>query len=398
MGDAAREMLAGLLSAVRMSAPDAVAALIAERGTSLGADDVTIYLADQEQYVLVPVPSTTSKPRDPLGIDATLAGRCYRQLVLQQVDDGRQVWVPLLDGLERLGVLQMEFPHAGNQADEELLHAFAALVAEIVMVKDVYGDLFTQVRRRQPMSLAGEITWNLMPPLTFGTERLVIACVLAPAYDVGGDTFDYAVDAGTARVAIFDAMGHGLQAGLLATVAVAAYRHARRTGLDLAGTVAAVDAAVGETFAPDQFVTGLFLELDLETGHLAWHSAGHPAPLLLRGTRVVKALSAEPGLPLGLAAALGDTPHVETSSLEPGDRLLLYTDGVAEARDDKGAFFGVDRLTDLVARESAAGQPPPETMRRLMHAILDHQEGALQDDATTMLVEWQTGGQERIAP
>jgi serine phosphatase RsbU (regulator of sigma subunit) len=67
------------------------------------------------------------------------------------------------------------------------------------------------------MSLAGEITWSLMPPLTFGTERVVISCVLAPAYDVGGDSFDYAVDATTARLAIFDAIGHGLNAGLLAT-------------------------------------------------------------------------------------------------------------------------------------------------------------------------------------
>ena len=71
------------------------------------------------------------------------------------------------------------------------------MVAEIVVVKDDYGAQFTTVRRRRPMSLAGEITWNLMPPLTFGTDRVVIACVLAPAYDVGGDSFDYAVDHST---------------------------------------------------------------------------------------------------------------------------------------------------------------------------------------------------------
>ena len=63
-----------------------------------------------------------------------------------------------------------------------------------------------------------------------------------------------------------------------------------------------------------------------------------------------------------------------------------------------GEFFGADRLADLVARETAAGLPAPETMRRLMHAILDHQAGSLQDDATTMLVEWETGGEQRITP
>jgi len=248
------------------------------------------------------------------------------------------------------------------------------------------------------MSLAGEITWNLMPPLTFGTERVVISCVLAPAYDVGGDCFDYAVDDTTARLAIFDAMGHGLSAGLLATVAIAAYRHARRTGRGLLETVIAVDAAVADTFAGEQFVTAVLAEIDLGTGRMVWHSAGHPAPLLLRGSRAVKTLNSQPGLPLGLGAAWGGTPRVEVQTLEPGDRLLLYSDGIVEARDTEGEFFGANRLADLVMRESAAGQPAPETMRRLMHAILDHQAGALQDDATTMLVEWKTGGEQRITP
>jgi Stage II sporulation protein E (SpoIIE) len=398
MSDAAREMLAGLMSAVRLNVPDDVAALVADRGTALGADNVTIYLADQEQYQLVPVPTTSGGSREPLGIEATLAGRCFRQLELQDVNGGREVWLPLLDGLERLGVVQLEFAHPGARVDDELLHAFAALIAEIVLVKDAYGDLFTIVRRREPMSLAGEITWNLMPPMTFGTERVVISCVLAPAYDVGGDSFDYAVDDVTARMAIFDAMGHGLNAGLLATVAIAAYRRARRTGRTLTETVTSLDAAVADAFAGEQFVTALIAELDLTSGRLAWHSAGHPAPLLLRGNRVVKTLDSEPGLPLGLAAALCDIPAVEAESLEPGDRLLLYSDGVVEARDADGTFFGTERLADLVGRETAAGRPAPETMRRLMHAILDHQVGALQDDATTMLVEWRTGGAQRITP
>jgi hypothetical protein len=391
-------MLASLARAARLDVPDDVAALLVSSGAALGANHVTLYLVDREQYVLVPVPPDRSERLEPLVIDATLAGRCFRQLVVQEANDGLDVWVPLLDGLERLGVIQLRFPHVAVRADPEVLHDFAATVAEIVLAKGAYGDLFTLVRRRESMSLAGEITWNLMPPLTFGTERLVISCVLAPAYDVGGDTFDYAVDDTTARLAIFDAMGHGLSAGLLATVAVAAYRHARRTGRNLAETVTAVDAAVADTFADDQFVTALFAELDLANGHLAWHSAGHPAPLLLRDTRVVKALATNTGAPLGMGALLGDEPGVETQALEPGDRLLLYTDGVIEARDADGEFFGPDRLADFVRRESAAGQPAPETMRRLMHAILDHQAGALQDDATTMLVEWRTSGQQRITP
>ena len=396
--DSARQMLVGLLSAVRLSVPDEVARRLADNGRALGADAVTLYLADQEQYVLVPVPTTADPSREPLGIEATLAGRCFRQTELQEANGGREVWLPLLDGLERLGVIQLEFSDPSARVEVELLHAFAAATAEIVLAKLPYGDLFTLVRRREVMSLAGEITWNLMPPLTFGTDRMVISCVLAPAYDVGGDSFDYAVDDTTARLAVFDAMGHGLNAGLLATVAIAAYRHARRSGMDLMETVKCVDRAVGNSFAGQQFVTGIIAELDLASGTLTWHCAGHPNALLLRGTRIVKTMETEPGLPLGLGETFGDDRRLSNESLEPGDRVLLYSDGVVEARNADGEFFGVERLADLVSREAVGGQPAPETMRRLMHAILEHQSGALQDDATTMLVEWQAGGAERVVP
>src|SRR4051794_18719751 len=391
-------MLAGLPSAVRLSVPDDVAALLAESGRALGAGNVTVYLVDGEQYHLMPLPSTPGDLREPLSIDATLAGRCFRQLDLTRAHSGREVWVPLLDGLERLGVLQLEYDEPQGEVAEELLHEFAAVVSEILLVKQAYGDLFTRVRRKEPMSLAGEITWNLMPPLTFGTERVVISCVLAPAYDVGGDSFDYAVDDSTARLAVFDAMGHGLNAGLLATVAIAAYRHSRRTGLDLSETVVAGAAARAAPSGGELFAPAVLAELDLASGRLAWHCAGHPGPLLLRGTRVVKTLETDPGLPLGLGAALGRSPQVMEEGLQPGDRLLLYSDGVVEARNADGEFFGADRLADFVAREAVAGRPAPETMRRLMHAILHHQAGRLQDDATTMLVEWASGGDQRVTP
>lgn len=217
-----REMSSGLLEAARLQVPDDVAGLLVEKGRVLGADGVTVFLVDHEQYLLVPVPESDLE-REPLRIDATLAGRCFRQTELQRslAEERETVWVPLLDGLERLGVVELVLPTGVERASDDELHSFAALIAEMVLVKSAYGDLFQVVRRRRPMSLAGEIAWRLLPPLTFGTDRLVIAAVLAPAYEVGGDSFDYAVTSTTARFAVFDAMGHGLPAGLLATVASA---------------------------------------------------------------------------------------------------------------------------------------------------------------------------------
>ncbi len=225
-------------------------------------------------------------------------------------------------------------------------------------------------------------------------RRPTISGALAPAYDLGGDSFDYGVDTETARIAVFDAMGHGLEAGLLATVAVAAYRNSRRGRLKLAETAAAVDLAISERFGPERFVTAVLAELDLDSGCLRWCRAGHPAPLLLRGNKVVKTLWGNTGLPLGLGSP-GDPAE---ESLEPGDQIVLFTDGVIEARSPDGAFFGADRLADLVSRASAGGNPPPETLRRLVHSILDHQAGALQDDATAVMVEWKGQGRESLEP
>ena len=383
------EISQNLIQASHLVVPDDVPALVAEAAGGLGASDAALYLVDYEQRILAPLPSPDGSEREEVVIDATLAGWCYRTLQIQQTageDSGTRVWAPVLDGVERLGVLELAFQT--QEPDLEEVAAFAGLVAEVVISKQSYGDLFERVRRRQAMSIAAELAWNLLPPLTFGTDRLVISGVLAPVYQLGGDSFDYAVDAHTARVSIFDAMGHGLEAGLLASVAMAAGRNSRRAGMDLAASAAEIDTAIDAQFGPDRFVTAVLADIDLAGGRFRWSVSGHPPPLLLRNGRIVKALEGEIAPPLGVGGAV----VVAEEMLEPGDRVLFFTDGVVEARSADGEFFGVERLVDMVSRTSAAATPAPETMRRLLHAILDHQAEELQDDATIVVVEWRGPG------
>ena len=389
-----RQVLADLLEASHFVTADELVRLVVEHARRLGASDAAIYLSDYEQRLLVPVPNFTSPTREEVAIDGTVAGRAFRALEIQQSsgsNGGLRLWVPLLDGTERLGVLELDYEAEDAWSDWEV-RAFSSLVAQLVLSKNAYGDTFETVKRRQTMSLAAELAWQLLPPLTFGTDRLVISGALVPPYDLGGDTFDYGVDGDTARIAVFDAMGHGLEAGLLATVAVAAYRASRRRQLSLEATADAIDRAVTTQFGVEHFVTAVLAELDIPSGRFRWCVAGHPRPLLLRAGKIVKTLEGNVGLPLGLG---GPAPAAE-EGLEPGDQVLLFTDGVVEARSAEGEFFGLERLEDLTRRASASQHPPPEMMRQLVHAILTHQAGDLQDDATIVVLQWRGSGSEQL--
>jgi serine phosphatase RsbU (regulator of sigma subunit) len=102
-----------------------------------------------------------------------------------------------------------------------------------------------------------------------------------------------------------------------------------------------------------------------------------------------------PARPLGLQEG---RPACCETRLEPGDRLLLYTDGITEARSPDEEFFGEQRLADFIRAAVAAGQPAPEMVRRLMRHVLDHQADQLQDDASIVVLEWLTGGERRTFP
>ncbi len=401
-----------LLDAAHLLAAHQLPELLAAHGRRLSVEGATLYLADLQQDVLVPFVGPAGpglgQSVGPMAVEATLAGRAYQQVqVLTHELPGGQVrvWLPLLDGSERLGVLSVV---AGKEAMAHpqllaRLRRFAALAAELVMTKTMYGDTLVQLRRSRQMGLAAELQWSLLPPLTFACDRLTIAAALEPAYEVAGDTVDYAVDAGRARLAVFDGMGHGLHSAQLAALTVAAYRNARRSGSSLAETARSLDEALLAGFGGEAFTTAVLAELDTDTGRLEWVSAGHPEPLLLREGRLVKTLHVDPAPPLGLGHSAdpsgpADLVAVGSEQLEPGDRVLLYTDGVTEARSPDGDFFGPERLVDLISRNLAGGLPTPETMRRVVRALLTHQQGQLSDDATMLLLEWHSGNEQALLP
>jgi serine phosphatase RsbU (regulator of sigma subunit) len=255
----------------------------------------------------------------------------------------------------------------------------------VLAAMNTYGDELERFRRSRPLAPSSELIWQQLPPLTAGTHSFVLAGMLEPSYDAGGDAFDYTLSERTVSLGIFDAMGHGMPAALVAAAALAAYRSARRDARRVLDQASAIDDVVAATFPGSVFVTGVLTELDVESGLLRYVNAGHPLPLLLRQGRVVKELTGGRRVPFGLEHA---GLAVGEEILEPGDWLALYTDGITEARDASGTWFGESRLLEFLTRAIAAGQSPAETVRRLTQAVMEHQGGLLQDDATVLLARW----------
>ncbi|CAL9357907.1 hypothetical protein SUDANB105_00605 [Streptomyces sp. enrichment culture] len=360
---------------------------VARCSKALGLQHSVVYLADLRQRRLIPLTDVASA----MPIDESLAGWTYRTQSLRVEESetgGMTAWLPLVDGAERLGVLAVNQPALTPQSLRRS-RSLATLLAMMVTSKRAYKETFVRRTRTEPMRLPAEMLRAFLPPRTIGTAHVVSTAVLEPAYELGGDAFDHSLTETTLHASVLDAMGHNLASGLTTAVSLAACRNARRTGADLPELVKCVDDALSE-WLPDQFCTGVLLQLDLHSGLLRWSNCGHPAPLLIRDRRLlVDAMEREADPPMGLPALLTDRPRMTHEiELHPGDRVLLYTDGVTEARTRDGEMFGLERFVDEVIRATAAGELAPETLRRLIHSILDAQPGRLRDDATILMIEW----------
>ena len=374
------------LAGLRHTSPQEVLAALVDAGSPL-ARDLVLYLVDFEQEILQPLVDGSELEvilEEPLS--STLAGRAYSsgEPVLAERPDGTRVWVPVFEHSVRTGVLAMTVDEAGP---EVLTHcrSLGMLAGLLVSSAARYTDLIHVRKRGRGMTLAASMQWDLLPPLTMRADRIVVAGLLEPAYEVAGDGFDHSINGHRVDIALFDGMGHGIASTLLATLAIGTYRHQRRDGRGLDAMHDTIDSAISLQFG-DAFVTGVLARLDTTTGVLQLTNAGHPAPLLLRNRRVVGEIESERCTPFGVASRC---ERVAEMALEPGDTVVFYTDGMVEGRTRDGEEFGVVRLGDLLEREAASGRPAEEMLRHLVRSVLTHQDGALRDDATIVLLQWE---------
>ncbi|MFD6244537.1 PP2C family protein-serine/threonine phosphatase [Streptomyces roseolus] len=403
-GDTLGAVLADVLDASHRLAPRAIPSLVADAGRRLGLTGARVYVADLQQHGLVALPTPEQASRlmadggtgdlETLPVDNSLVGHAYRTESVRLSRPGpsgeRTGWFPVVDGIGRMGVLRVTAP----DIDAPLLRrceALAGLVAMILATKQPFGDVLALTMRTRPMSLQAELLWAFLPPRTIGTAAVTSSAVLEPAYDAGGDAYDHSLAGDLLHVTLLDAMGHDLASGGCSAAALAACRSTRRAGGGLHDITAEIDRTL-ERWIPERLLTCVIADLDTATGRLEWVNCGHPAPLLIRDRHIVTgALERPPHPPLGLAGHGIGPPPLHSAQLEPGDRLLLFTDGVTDARSSVGELFGEARLADIVVRALAEGLPAPEALRRLVQHLLVHQDQRLNDDATILLVEWHPG-------
>jgi serine phosphatase RsbU (regulator of sigma subunit) len=389
------ERLLGLLLDRAQEMPPAlIAPLVAEEVARIGGREVSILLQDYGQELLVPLPGRRLLVSEPEPIGDSPAGRAFLKATTVEVpqDGAVRLYLPLLDGSDQVGVMVLTLDSIDDH-DRRLLRRLAGLVADMLVTKNSYTDQFFRARRREPMSVAAEMQWSLLPPLVMNVPQVAVAGILEPAYDIAGDSFDYALNDSILHAAVFDAMGHGLEAATMATVAVGAYRHARRADVDLSEKYAFMDYAISDQFGPERFVTAQMMHLDVETGRLLWVNAGHPPPLLIRDHQVVRQLEAPTTLPVGFG---GQRPKISGYQLRRGDRVLCYTDGVIEERNIEGRAFGEDGLIRCVNTMASGGEGLRGELRRLSHALKDERGGHTTDDATLFLIEWRGGAADHL--
>lgn len=379
-------LLGELLDRSHELPPQLIVPLVAAVVRGFGGRDPVLLLQDYGQVVLAPLPGRGSVTGEPVPIDGSAAGAAFLGgvPVEEPTAGGVRVYLPLLDGGDEVGALALTLD-AVDEDDRRLLRRLAALVADLLVTKSGYTDRIFQARRVEPMSLAAEIQWSLLPPLSMTVPRVAVAGILEPAYQVAGDSFDYALNDDVLHVATIDAMGHGLDAATMATVAIGAYRHARRADIELAEIYAFMDRAIAEQFGPDHFVTAQMMRLDTGTGHLQWVNAGHPQPLLIREHVVVERLESATTLPVGFG---GEEPVISERVLRHGDRVLCFTDGLVEEREAGGEQFGEEQLIDWVNRVERSHTGVRAVVRALSHVLKARRGGRTSDDATLFLIEW----------
>lgn len=300
-------------------------------------------------------------------------------------------WVVGFGAVATLVVLMTAFLAEPNTNEKQVVAAMAAgmiiattAAVAVSIVRHTQNERYAELAR-----LATVAQEAILSPIGPKIGQLTIAgryLSASAAADIGGDLYEALSTPYGVRMIIGDVRGKGIDAVRVASIVLGAYRHVAYERPDLRMVVADLDRAVARSVGDEDFVTAAIVEE--RGGTLTVVNCGHPAPLLLRRGRVISLDPVHPAPPLGLSPAV--MPRVE--HLEPGDRLLLFTDGLAEARRSGEFFPTLQRSWALLGHGTVE-----HGLASLESALVEWVRGQFDDDVALLLLEY-TGAAPEAEP
>lgn len=269
---------------------------------------------------------------------------------------------------------------------------------EVQELSERFTEMQAGLKRLQQLALqdreleiAASIQRNLLQRVIPDVPGIRVVPLLRQANRVGGDWYDIEVTDGLLTVAIGDASGKGIGAALMATVALSVLRAERGLGASPQRIVARANEALKEATDPDSFTTLVYAVADYRSGEVHWLNMGHPPPFLLRagGATDENMVGYYAEGPRNKTLGWFDDPGLQdtTERLEPGDRLIFYTDGFLEAKGPGGEVYGEDRFAEAIVR---LGPLATDVFsEELVKDVEAFSAGKLEDDLTMIVVEFQ---------
>ena len=366
---------------LRAAPPDRLPEVVADHlRRYYAAGRVEVLLGDLTLTGLWPL----IEPAGPAG--NALAVRCFgsQRPLVDIAADANRAYLPLTVWGERLGVLVVETTLPSGTGLTTDLTAVADELAVALRAAGPVTDRYRRVIRRERLTMAAELQWDLLPGRSLGDDRFLIAGQLEPAYAVFGDHFDWTLADDRLTVTVLNGAGDGLEAAILTALAVNAMRNARRSGANIVEQAELASDAVHARYGGTAHAATLLLEIDLVGGLVEAVDAGSPRAVVAR-ERDIRTVELEQQLPLGM---FGETRYeIQRFRLEPADRLLVVSDGVHAATPDGRAPYGETAL--LTALRRTRLQPATEAVGTVMRSLREYHAGTdPDDDAVTVCLDW----------
>jgi serine phosphatase RsbU (regulator of sigma subunit) len=351
------------------------------------AESVELFMADYGLTVLQPV-SVLPHTLEPVSVHNSPAGRAFgaQEPFVQGRPGSRAcVHLPVTVRGERLGVLSVTLPDEDQVRDSLTeLAEIAEVLAHEVVVAERDTDLYLQARRKDRLTLAAEMQWQLLPGRSCARAEYELGAQLEPAYAIFGDNFDWSATADRLMLYVTNGMGEGTEASLLTNLAINALRNARRAGIPIADQAALADQAVYAHYRGRCYLSVLMFDFDLATGRAQVVDAGSPQMLRLRDG-VVERIDFEAQLPLGM---FEETDYAaQDFQVEPGDRLIFVSDGVYAVASPGGETYGDAALARAITATRLL--PAAEVPRAILRELTGHRGRQVPgDDALVVCLDW----------